>query len=54
MLELKLDDDFMAKPKWVYLEGCDLPTGNDQYFSLLRDQHFSVFLQTKENSGGFT
>ena len=47
VLELRLDEQFMSKSKWVHLEGCNLPSGSDQYFSLLGDQHFSVFLQTK-------
>ena len=47
VLELRLDEEFMKKSKWVYLEKGDLPSGSNQYFSLLGDQHFSVFLQTK-------
>ena len=47
VLELRLDEEFMKKSRWVYLEKGDLPSGSNQYFSLLGDQHFSVFLQTK-------
>ena len=47
MLELRLDDDFMSKVKCVYLEGDKLPRSGDQYFSMLGDQHFNVFMQTK-------
>ena len=47
VLELRLDEEFMKKSKWVYLEKGDLPSGSNQYFSLLEDQHFSVWLQTK-------
>ena len=47
VLELRLDEEFMSKSKWVHLEGCNLPSGSDQYFSLLGVARFTVFLQTK-------
>ena len=47
VLELRLDEQFMSKSKWVHLEGCNLPSGSDLYFSILGKQRFCVFLQTK-------
>ena len=47
VLELRLDEEFMSKSRWVHLEEPNLPSGSDQYFSLLGFARFTVFLQTK-------
>ena len=47
VLELRFDEEFMSKSKWVHLKGYNLPSESDQYFSLLGFAQFTVFLQTK-------
>ena len=43
----RFDDNFLAKANLVFLTGDDMPVSIDQYFSLLGDQDWSVWLQTK-------
>ena len=47
VLELRFDEEFMSKSRWVHLKGYNLPSESDQYFSLLGFARMTVFLQTK-------